>query len=265
MLPAVRAAWQYRSFIRSNVLREFRGRYQESLLGAAWAVVSPLAMIVIYTVVFGQLLGARLAGSEQLPFAFSIYLCAGVIPWTLFSEMLTRLTSTFIDNAAIIKKTRVPRVCFPIQVALSSLINFGILLMLYFTFLLLAGHTPTLTMLALLPLLAIQLGFTLGLGLILSTANVFFRDVGQFVGVVLQFWFWLTPIVYLLDVVPANYREWLLLNPMTPLVAGYQAVFLHRVWPDFLALLPLALVSLLLIFLGGRFFLRHAGELVDAL
>lgn len=88
VLPMLRALWGYRSFIWSSVLREFHGKYRESLLGAFWSVANPLAMIVVYTVVFGQLMRPQLAGHERTPFAFSIYLCAGVITWGLFGEML---------------------------------------------------------------------------------------------------------------------------------------------------------------------------------
>ena len=108
--------------------------------------------------------------------------------------------------------------------------------------------------------------YSLGaLGIFLGTLNVFFRDVGQLTGVVLQFWFWLTPIVYTLPALPEKARNLLQYNPMQPLMAAYQQMFLDKTWPDLVPLLPLALLTAALLLLGARFFLARVGELVDEL
>jgi len=261
----LRALWGYRGFVWSSVLREFNGKYRESLLGAFWSVANPLAMILIYTVIFGQLMRPTLPGHEQTPFAFSIYLCAGVITWGLFAEMLGRLNNVFLEHGNLIKKANFPRICLPAIVALSALINFSIVFGLYLLFLALIGHWPGWALLALLPLLALQLLFTLGLGVFLGTLNVFFRDVGQLTGVALQFWFWLTPVVYTLPALPERARSILQYNPMQPLMAAYQQLFLGKAWPDFAPLFPLVLLTLAFLLLGARFFLSRVGELVDEL
>ena len=264
-LAMLRALWSYRGFVWSSVLREFNGKYRESLLGAFWSVANPLAMIVIYTVIFGQLMRTTLLGHEQTPFAFSIFLCAGVITWGLFAEMLGRLNNVFLEHGNLIKKSNFPRICLPAIVTVSALVNFGIVFGLYLLFLALVGHWPGWPLLALVPLLALQLLFTLGLGIFLGTLNVFFRDVGQLTGVLLQFWFWLTPIVYTLPALPEKARNLLHYNPMQPLMAAYQQLFLSKAWPDFATLLPLALLTAALLLLGARFFLARVGELVDEL
>ena len=264
-LPMLRALWTYRSFIWSSVLREFNGKYRESLLGAFWSVANPLAMIVIYTVVFGQLMRPTLAGHEKTPFAFSIYLCAGVITWGLFGEMLGRLNGVFLEQSNLIKKANFPRICLPAIVSVSALVNFSIIFVLYLLFLLVIGHWPGWTLLAVAPLLALQVLFTLGLGVFLGTLNVFFRDVGQLTGIVLQFWFWLTPIVYTFAALPERARSALSYNPMLPLINAYQTVFLDKAWPDFGPLLPLAVLTILFLVLGAGFFLSRVGELVDEL
>lgn len=260
-----RALWAYRGFVWSSVLREFHGKYRESLLGAFWSVANPLAMIVIYTVVFGQLMRPKLAGHEQTSFAFSIYLCAGVITWGLFAEMLGRLNGVFLEHGNLIKKSNFPRICLPAIVTASALINFGIVFGLYLVFLALIGHWPGWVLLAVLPLLALQVLFTLGLGIFLGTLNVFFRDVGQLTSVVLQFWFWLTPIVYVFDSLPAPARSMLQYNPLQPLMVAYQTIFLNQRLPDFASLLSLTVLTVILLLLGGHFFLSRVGELVDEL
>jgi len=261
----LRALWGYRSFVWNSVLREFNAKYRESLLGAFWSVANPLAMIVIYTVIFGRLMRPGLAGHENTPFAFSIYLCAGVITWGLFAEMLGRLNTVFLEHGNLIKKAAFPRICLPAIVTVSALLNFAIVFSLFLVFLALIGHWPGWPLLALVPLLALQILFTIGLGIFLGTLNVFFRDVGQLTGIVLQFWFWLTPIVYTLSALPEPARRLLQYNPLQPLIAGYQAIFLNRQLPDFLSLLPLTLLAVLFLLLGARFFLSHVGELVDEL
>jgi lipopolysaccharide transport system permease protein len=261
----LRALWAYRGFVWSSVLREFNGKYRESLLGAFWSVAHPLAMIVIYTVVFGQLMRPTLSGHEQTPFAFGVYLCAGVITWGLFSEMLGRLNNVFLEQGNLIKKANFPRICLPAIVALSALINFAIVFGIYLLFLAIAGHWPGWTLLAVVPLLVLQVLFTLGLGILLGTLNVFFRDVGQLTSVLLQFWFWLTPIVYTLQALPSGVQEIMRLNPLQPLMAAYQGIFLDRIVPEFGSLMPLAVVTALLLLLSARFFLARVGELVDEL
>jgi lipopolysaccharide transport system permease protein len=261
----IRALWGYRQFIVSSVQREIQTRYRASLLGAFWTVAQPLALVVIYTVIFGQLLGARLPGHDAVPYAFSIYLCAGVITWTLFTEMLTQLSTVFLDNSTLIKKTAFPRICLPAIVTGTALVNFCIILTLYLGFLWWVDHLPGMVFLAIIPLVVLQILFALGLGILLGTANVFFRDVAQFVGVLLQFWFWLTPIVYPADIVPERFQGLLALNPFKSLIMAYQGIFLYQQWPDFSSLLPLALMTAFLLAVGLWFFLRRAGEMVDEL
>lgn len=246
-------------------MREFHGKYRESLLGAFWSVANPLTMIVIYTVVFGQLMRATLPGHDSTPFAFSIYLCAGVITWGLFAEMLSRLNNVFLEHGNLIKKSNFPRICLPAIVTLSALINFGIVFGLYLAFLAIIGHWPGQALWAFLPLLALQILFTLGLGIFLGTLNVFFRDVGQLTGVVLQFWFWLTPIVYTLAALPEPVRRILAFNPLQPLMSAYQQIFLDKTLPAIGPLLPLVGMTVVFLLLGAGFFLARVGELVDEL
>jgi len=111
----------------------------------------------------------------------------------------------------------------------------------------------------------VQALLALGLGLLLGTLHVFFRDVGQFMAVLLQFWFWLTPIVYPLQIIPDRFQSLLLMNPMQPIIAGYQAIFLHHAVPVWSSLLVPTLAALICVAVGAWLFLRHADELVDEL
>ncbi len=260
--PLLRAAWSYRGFILGSVRREFEARYRRSMLGAAWTVLNPLAMIAVYTLVFSQLMKARLPGVTS-DFAYSIHLCAGIFAWGLFAEITGRALTMFSDNANLLKKLSFPRICLPAIVVCNATLNFLIVFLLFSAFLLASGNFPGIAWLAALPLLLIQIAFSIGLGMILGVLNVFFRDVGQLFGIVLQFWFWLTPIVYPVSVIPEKFHPFLLLNPMTQLVAGWQGIFVQGIAPDWPGLLPTMLVSVVLCALALHLFRRRAGEMVD--
>lgn len=265
MVGVLKPLWAYRGFIVGSVKREFQSKYRNSLLGAAWNVIQPLAMIVVYTVIFSQVMKARLPGVDTT-FAYSIYLCAGVITWGLFAEISGRAQNSFLEHANLLKKLSFPRLCLPVIVVLNAGLNFAIILGLFTVFLLIAGSFPGWSFFALIPLLAIQVAFAIGLGISLGVLNVFFRDVGQFFNVVLQFWFWLTPIVYPAAILPQAARDILLSwNPMAPLIAAYQGIFVLGQWPNWETLLMPTIVALLLCVFGMRLFRKRSGEMVDEL
>ena len=263
-IPMLRSILQYRGFILTNVRREFQSKYRNSILGAAWTVLNPLAMIVVYTVVFAQVMKSRLPGNDST-FAYSIFLCAGVLTWGLFAEITGRAQTMFLEHASLIKKVSFPRICLPIIVVVNALVNFGIIFGLFTVFLVLSGNFPGLTFVAILPLLLIQIMFAIGLGIVLGILNVFFRDVGQFFTLFLQFWFWFTPVVYAASILPPWAHDLLPWNPMAPLIAGYQDVLVHQRWPQWSSLLPVTILGILLCTLGMRLFRKRAGEMVDEL
>jgi lipopolysaccharide transport system permease protein len=127
------------------------------------------------------------------------------------------------------------------------------------------GQFPGVVYLSLIPLLLLQTAFAVGLGVTLGVLNVFFRDVGQFFTVVLQFWFWLTPVVYPLSILPPELQQIIQYNPMTLMVTGYQQILVSGQWPQWQGLWPVAAAALVLCALGLRLFRQHAGEMVDEL
>ena len=264
MNNALRAVWSFRGFVLTSVKREFQAKYSNSLLGATWTVIQPLSMILVYTVIFSHMMKSKLPGVEG-GFAYSIYLCAGVLTWGLFVEIVSRAQTIFIDNANLLKKLSFPTLCLPLIVVLNALLNFAIIAGLFIGFLLLAGLFPGWVVLTALPVLLIQVLFSIGLGITLGVFNVFFRDVGQLFAVVINFWFWFTPIVYPANILPASLAHWLALNPMASLVGAYQQIFVHGRAPDWAGLLPVTLLSVVMCVLAAQLFKRHAGEMVDEL
>lgn len=266
MIPTLmlRGLWAYRGFVLGSVKREFQAKYANAILGALWSLLSPLAMILVYTVIFAEVMRAKLPGSDST-FAYSIYLCAGILTWGLFAEIVARAQNVFIEQANLIKKISFPRICLPLIVVLNALLNFGIIFGLFMLFLLATGNFPGWVFLAIVPVLIVQVMLAIGLGIVTGVLNVFFRDVGQFMTIALQFWFWLTPIVYPASILPESVRPLLAYNPMAPVIGAYQTVLVQGAAPDWGALAPVAVLALLLCVFGLRLFRKRSGEMVDEL
>ncbi len=260
----LRGLWAYRGFVLGSVKREFQSKYANAILGAVWSLLSPLAMILVYTVIFAEVMRAKLPGSDS-NLAYSVYLCAGILTWGLFAEIVARGQNMFIEQANLLKKISFPRICLPLIVVLSALVNFGIIFGLFTLFLIVSGNFPGLAYFALLPVLVLQVLLALGIGMVTGILNVFFRDVGQFMTIAMQFWFWFTPIVYPASILPDTVRPLLAYNPMAPVIQAYQTVLVKGELPDWGSLLPVLVLALLLCVLGLRMFRKRAGEMVDEL
>lgn len=256
--------WTYRSFILGNMKREFQSKYQNSLLGALWNVINPLAMIVVYTVIFAEIMRAKLPGVDST-YAYSIYLCAGVLTWGFFSEITSRSQNVFIENANILKKINFPRVCLPITIVCNAFVNFLIVFGLFTLFLIISGNFPGAVYLALIPVYIITILMAVGIGVTLGVLNVFFRDVGHFFGIFMQFWFWLTPIVYPVTIIPERYKALININPMSGIMFSCQNILVKHIAPVWSDLLPAIFVAIFFNLIGLYLYRRHVGEMVDEL
>ncbi|MEG3112389.1 MULTISPECIES: ABC transporter permease [unclassified Pantoea] len=265
MIMAIgRALWNYRGFVLGNVKREFQSKYQNSLLGAAWNILNPLSMIVVYTVIFSQVMHSKIPGVGNV-FGYSIYLCSGILTWGLFAEIVGRGQNVFLEYANLLKKVNFPRLCLPVTIILNALLNFSIVFGIFTVFLVVTGNFPGVVFLSLIPILIVMVVFAMGLGITLGVLNVFFRDVGQFFGIALQFWFWLTPIIYPAEILPARIHEYLKLNPMYGVISSSQDILVKGQWPNYESLLPALLIGLVLCIIGLKLFRNHSGEMVDEL
>jgi lipopolysaccharide transport system permease protein len=258
------AIWAYRNFIYASIKSELKGRFARSRLGAAWFILHPLAQAAIFAVVLSEVLAAKLPGIDDKA-GYAIYLMAGMAAWGLFAEIVNRCTSIFLEYAGALKKISFPRLCLPVIVAGNALLNHFLLLVAIAVVFLFFGHFPNRAWLVLPVGVALIATFAFGLGILVGVFNVFARDVGQVVSIVLQFWFWLTPIVYPLQVLPASFRPAVEANPMVPLVGIYQNALLHGKWPDWTPLIGPAVLALALVVVAHALFRRASPELVDVL
>lgn len=264
MIIKFKALWNYRGFILSSVKREFQSKHSNSLLGATWMILSPLAMISIYTVIFSQIMRTKLPGADGI-FSYSIYLCTGLLTWGLFAEITGRALNVFTEHSALIKKMSFPHLCLPVIVIASALLNFSIVFGLFTIFLIVSGNFPGAAYFGIFPVMMVQIAFAIGLGISLGVINVFFRDVGHFFGICLQFWFWLTPIVYSAKILPEHARLLIEFNPMTIILTAYQNALVLGEWPDWKKLSIVALLSALLCATAVHLFRKHSVDMVDEL
>lgn len=248
----------------SSVKREFQLRYRNSLLGAGWTILNPLAMMLVYTLVFSQVMQARLPGVDT-PYAYSIFLICGLLPWGLFADIVSRGPTLFIDQANLLKKIQLPKLVPLILVIASSLMNFIIIFSLFLIFLLLTGQMPGWSLLAILPVLLLQIYLAACLCLILAIVNVFFRDVASLTSIVLQFGFWLTPIVYAVSMVPQRYQHYLAFNPLSPIFEAYHTIFIGRAVPQWSDLVGVLVLCVVLSLIAWRLFSQNAAHMVDEL
>ncbi|WP_410014379.1 ABC transporter permease [Sodalis sp. C49] len=258
------AIYRFRGFIFGAVKRDFQSRYKTSMLGGIWLVIQPLSMIVVYTVIFSTVMKAKLVGVNGT-FAYSIYLCTGILLWGLFSEVVSRSMSVLIDNANLLKKLSFPRICLPLIVVNIALLNFIIIFAMFILFLVFSGNFPGIVFFSIIPVLFIMLSFSIGLGMTLGILNVFFRDVGQLMGILLQFWFWFTPIVYPVSILPVWAKEIIAYNPMAAVIGAGQSIMINKTVPDWTTLVPAIILSIVFLFVGLVLFRKHASDIVDEL
>ena len=235
--------YNYRELLKTNVKKEIRGRYKNSFLGVLWSFLNPLLQLLVYSVIFGALL----AGGDK---TYPIYICVALIPWTYFTTAITQAAFTVIGNADIIKKVYFPREILPVSVVTSGAVNFIISTIIILAFVIFSGVGLSWYILLYPFILLIQYVLLLGIGFIVSSVTVYFRDLEHIIGVVLMAAFYATPIVYKLEQLPHTLQILVNLNPMTHLINAYRDIFYYHQMPNIEILVTLLGISLVLTVVG---------------
>ncbi len=252
---------RYVFLLRELVKRDFQGRYAGSVLGFFWSLVQPLWMLVLFTFVFSTVMKVTPVGARTGH--FSIFLFGGLLPWTAMQEGVLRSATAITDNANLVKKLRFPAEILVLAVVLAGLLHEAIAAVVFVGALLWVGEFSWGGLPLLLLAIPLQVGLTLGLALVVSSLHVFFRDTAQILGMVFNVWFYVTPIVYPLALVPSRYRTWLELNPLTALVGLYRQAFLGGRLEVVPGAVSLALVAAVLTSVGFWLFRRLKPAFVD--
>lgn len=241
---------RYRSLVTSLVTRELKARYRGSFFGFLWTFLNPLLLLGVYALVFNIYLRIRIEH-------YAGFMFVGLLPWIWFSSALLEGTLSITSGGSLVTKVLFPSQVLPVVKILASLINYLLSLPVLFGFLWFMGVYQSWPLLWLPVIIGLHLLFIVGLVLILSAVNVFFRDVQHILTNFLTLWFFLTPILYPLTQVPPPFNKWVLLNPMAQITLAYQDVLFYNRQPD-LRLLPVFLaLSIGLCAVGMIFFERY--------
>ena len=258
------AVWAYRYFIISSIETDFKSRFARSKLGGLWAVLHPLAMVLVYALILSQIMTAKMP-EVSTQYAYPIYILSGIIGWTLFAEILNNSLNVFISNANLLKKMTFPKLALPLITVGTALVNFVLMFLMMFLVFGLLGHLPYHALLWLPLLVVLTVALATGIGLFFGTINVFMRDVGQVMNIIMQFWFWLTPIVYMITIIPEKYHWLVMLNPMTGITLGYQNILLYDKAPDLSILIYPTLFAIVMLILSLIIFRKANEEMADVL
>jgi len=242
--------WAYREVVFFLVWRDFKVRYRQTAIGIAWAVIQPMLTVAIFTILFSRL--ARLP-SDGIP--YPLFALAGLVPWVFFSQGVTAATNGMMNNQDLVKRIYFPRLAIPLAAIFSGFADLLIGLLLLVLMILFYGQDIGLNILALPLFLALGTAAAIGIGLILSAANVRFRDVGHALPFALQIALLATPIAYPSSVLPEHWRLFYNLNPMVGVVDGVRwSLFGTPIVPEALLI---SIVTTLLALVGGAYYFRH--------
>jgi lipopolysaccharide transport system permease protein len=262
--PAVALISEHAGLVSSMVRRDLNNRYKGSLMGWAWAIITPAVMITIFTLIFSGIFNARFGtGSGHLSFAVQLF--CGMLPWIAFSEGIQRSTTALTENVNLVKRVVFPIESLPVNLALSSLIQqlFGTIVLLVAA--LIFEHTLKPTILWLPVLLVPQLMATIGLGWLMASLGVFIRDMPQFNQLALSAWMYLTPIFYPESIIPSKYQFLIDFNPMAPLIRSYRRIMLEGLAPDWRGLAVTFAFALVCFIFGYWWFEKTKKGFADVL
>lgn len=256
MIANLRELYAYRALIQSLVVRDLKARYRGSVLGFLWTFLNPLLLMATYTLVFSVYIRIEME-------KYTAFLLTGLLPWIWFSSSLLMGSTSIVEGGSLIKKVFFPAQVLPTVTVIANAVNFLLSLPFLLLFLLLFRMKIGWTLLALLPIMAIQLVFTMGLVLLVSALTVRYRDLSQLLSNLLTLWFFLSPIIYPASQVPEPFRFTLALNPMASLVVAYQDALFYNKLPSWEALGGTALVTVFVFLVGTFTFDRFKGSFAE--
>jgi len=249
---------QARELLWMWTLRDVKVRYKQSIVGIGWALLQPLTLMLVFSVVFSLVVRVS---TGDVPYPLFSY--TALLPWTFFSTSLAMGIPSLVNNMNLVTKVRMPREILPMATVLASLVDFSIASVVFVGMILFYRVSLQWTALWVLPLLGIQIILTTGVVLLGSALNVLYRDIRFVVPLATQIWMYASPIIYPVDLIPERLRPFYFLNPMAGLIEGHRAAILRGTTPDLLALALALVVSIVVLVVGYRTFKRLEPTFAD--
>ena len=254
------ALWEYRDLLYLQVWREIKVRYKQTAIGVSWVLLQPMVTMLIFTVIFGQMAKVPSDGVWYPAFVLS-----GLLPWTYFSQAVTRAGGSLVSNANLVTKIYFPRVLLPLASIVAPLIDLALSLFLLFGLLLYAGIPLTWKVVTLPIFILMAMLTAMGLSLFVSATNVRYRDVTHAIPFVIQVWMFVSPIVYPVSLVPEQWRVLYGLNPMTGVIEGFRWAMLGQTAPDPVVMGTSAGVVMLALAVGSIYFKKLERQFADVI
>lgn len=256
MTELLRDTYRYRELIWALALKELKIRYKRSVLGFLWALLNPMLLMLVLTVVFSSIMP-----QAQISH-YAIFILSALLPWTFFSQSLAYAAESIVSNGDLIKKVKVAKLVFPVAAVVSNMINLLLSLLPLVLIVLVMRHPFHLTWIYLpVPLFTLTL-FTLGATFFFAAINVYYRDVSHILQIILQVWFYVTPIIYSLDFFPAKYRMFFKLNPLQYFFNGFRLSVYYGLLPTWESVLTSFAIGFVALYLGFAVFRRKQDEFV---
>lgn len=243
--------WRYRELVFFLTWRDIKVRYKQAVLGIAWAILQPLLTMVIFTIIFGNLLGTP---SQDIP--YPLFSLSALLPWQLFASALQRSSVSLVGNANLITKIYFPRLAIPLSSVFAALTDFLVSFVVLLGVMVYYRYWPSWNMLWLPLLMLLALLTAISVGLWLSAMNVQYRDIQHMVPFIIQVWMYASPIVYPIDIIPEGTIRWLYsLNPMVGVIQGFRWALLGGSPPD--ATLAISAGMVLILLVSGLYYFRR--------
>jgi lipopolysaccharide transport system permease protein len=247
----LQAVWQYRELLYFLTWRDVKVRYKQTVLGVAWALIQPLMIMVIFTVIFGKF--AKISSDG---FPYPVFAYTALLPWHFFSQAISRSGTSLVQSANLISKIYFPRLIIPVAAALGPLIDFLVAFCILLGLMVWYGITPTWWALALPLFMLLALLTALAVCLFLSALCVKYRDVVHTIPFLVQFWMYASPVAYPVSLLPERWQLLYSLNPMVGVIEGFRWALLGKTGPDFAVIAVSTIVVLVLLF-GGIIYFRQ--------
>ena len=250
--------YKYREFLKTSILKDFRGKYKKSFLGVLWSFLNPLFQLLIYSIVFPFIMGNKIEN-------YTVFLIIGLMPWTFFNNTITQSAACVVTNGGIIKKVYFPREILPISITTSNLINFLITETIVFLALIISGIGIAKSIVIFPIIVLMQYILQLGFAFIFSAITVYVRDVEYIINIFMMLMFYLCPIVYEADMLPSYLLKYFKINPMFHIIDFYRKIMYEQVFPSFKEIGYLFLACILVLYVGLKLFQRLEKKFAEEL
>jgi lipopolysaccharide transport system permease protein len=258
MIKFLKNILTYRELLFNITLRQIKVKYKQTVLGVLWAVLNPLSLTAIFTIIFSKF--ARIP-SDNIPYPIFVY--SALLPWTFFSTSLSFAINSLQDNKDLLTKVYFPREIFPISSILAAFVDFCIAAIIFVVLMFLFKVSLSLNALFIFPILLIQVIFTLGISLFFSAVNVYYRDIGYALPLAIQLLMYACPIIYPISIVPVKIEPLYMLNPMAPIIDGYRRVLIQAKPPEFYYLGISMVVSVSIFYFSYVYFKKMENTFAD--